>query len=235
MTDLPGGAISSRPLRFFWVLDVSSSMAGDKIDQLNFAMREALPALKSTADDNTNAAVEMMVLTFGTATNWITPAPVPLDQFTWTNIGASGITSMGAAMREVAKQLGTDKMPDRGLPPVVVLITDGQPTDDFDAGLREFMAQPWAKRAVRIAIAIGSDADLGPLRAFIAHKELEPLVAREADTLHKYIRWVSTQVLKSATAPNSLPTGTAQTGVTAQSLVPTPPAPDPNATPTDVW
>ena len=41
--DLPGGPISHRPLRFYWMLDVSGSMLGEKIGALNFAVREALP------------------------------------------------------------------------------------------------------------------------------------------------------------------------------------------------
>ncbi len=51
-------------------------------------------------------------------------------------------------------------MEERALPPVLVLISDGQPTDDFDTGLSTLMRQPWAQKAVRLAIAMGHDADL---------------------------------------------------------------------------
>lgn len=235
MTDLPGGPIASRPLRFFWVLDTSSTMSGSKIGELNFAIREALPSMKSTANENPNAQVEIMVLTFGSAVHWLTPAPVPLEQFTWTDISAGGLTAMGGALEEVSKKLSPDQMPDRGLPPVIVLVTDGQPTDDFDKGLKALMDQPWAKRSVRLAIAIGQDADLGPLRRFMEHAELQPLLANNADTLASYIRWASIQVLKSASAPNSTPAGSAVPTSTG-SVLPAPPAPDPNAPPPpDVW
>ncbi len=50
MNMLPGGPIASRPLHFIWILDCSGSMDGDKILQLNFAICEALPAMKDTAD-----------------------------------------------------------------------------------------------------------------------------------------------------------------------------------------
>ena len=56
-------------------------------------------------------------------------------------------------------------MSDRALPPVLVLISDGQPTDDFGKGLEDLLGQPWGKKAVRVAIAIGDDADLEVLRA----------------------------------------------------------------------
>jgi uncharacterized protein YegL len=46
--DLPGGPISHRPLRFYWMLDVSGSMRGEKIGELNHAIREALPKATRT-------------------------------------------------------------------------------------------------------------------------------------------------------------------------------------------
>jgi uncharacterized protein YegL len=200
---VPGGEISSRPLRFFWVLDVSGSMAGEKIGQLNYAIREALPAMKDTADENPEAAVEVKVLTFGSGFKWLTPSPVPLDAFTWTDVPAGGITDLGAALSALATELAVANMPERGLPPVVVLLTDGQPTDDFEGGLSKFMAEPWAQRAVRIGIAVGTDADRDVIRKFIATPEIEPLDANNSAALTQYIKWVSTTVLKAASTPPS--------------------------------
>jgi uncharacterized protein YegL len=112
-------------------------------------------------------------------------------------------TDMGVALRMVADVLKIPPMTDRALPPVLVLISDGQPTDDFGAGLNALMNQPWGKKAVRIAIAIGKDADHGVLQKFISNPELKPLQANNPEALIKYIRWVSTTVLKSASSPPS--------------------------------
>ena len=95
-------------------------------------------------------------------------------------------------------------MPERALPPVVVLVSDGQPTDNFDAGLQAFMAQPWGKKAVRIAISIGRDADPRYLQKFIGHNELKPLHAGNPEQLVKHIKWASTEVVKAASAPPSV-------------------------------
>jgi uncharacterized protein YegL len=92
-------------------------------------------------------------------------------------------------------------MSERALPPVLVLISDGQPTDDFDQGLKELLDQPWGKKAVRIAISIGQDADADVLQKFIAHPEMKPLAANSPEALVKHIKWASTAVLKSASSP----------------------------------
>jgi uncharacterized protein YegL len=94
-------------------------------------------------------------------------------------------------------------MPERAMPPVLVLLSDGKPSDDFDTGLRELLEQPWGKKAVRIAIAIGKDADHAVLQQFIARPDLEPLQANNPQALVQHIRWVSTAVLQAATAPAS--------------------------------
>jgi Mg-chelatase subunit ChlD len=112
-------------------------------------------------------------------------------------------TDMGKALYVVAEQLKIPPMVSRALPPVLVLISDGQPTDEFEKGLQELMAQPWGKRAARIAIAIGRDADHQVLQKFIGHSELKPLHADNPERLVKYIKWASTAVLKSASAPAS--------------------------------
>ncbi len=84
-------------------------------------------------------------------------------------------------------------------------VTDGQPTDEFKAGLSKLMAENWGKKAVRVAIAIGKDVDTDVLQDFIGNSEIKPLLANNPEQLLKYIKFVSTDVLKAASAPPSTP------------------------------
>ncbi|OUD15261.1 vWA domain-containing protein [Thioflexithrix psekupsensis] len=120
---------------------------------------------------------------------------------------------MGKALRMVAEQLEIGKMGERALPPVLVLISDGQPTDDFHGGLKALMETPWGKKAVRISIAIGKDADMDILQEFIGHSEIQPLLANNAEQLVRFIRWVSTAVLKAASSPASQAKGDLPVGM----------------------
>mgnify|MGYP000858817006 CR=1 FL=1 len=201
---LPGGAISSRPLRFYWILDVSGSMrSAGKIQSLNGAVRSAIPAMQAVAAENPHVQLLVRTLAFSTGTRWMTGEPVPVDSVEWKDLKAKGRTDMGAAMRAMAVELSVEAMPARSCPPVLIMVTDGRPGDAYKTGLRTLLAEPWGRRAIRLAIAIGEEAKLDVLRNFIGHSEIEPLVAQNAADLVGYIRWASTAVVDTASAPRS--------------------------------
>ena len=204
MSRRPGGELASRPLHFIWIADASGSMQQDgKIQALNNAIREAIPHMKKVADDNPNAQVLVRAVKFSDGAQWHISQPTPVADFAWNDIPAEGETDMGKALSLVAEQLKMPPMSERALPPVLVLISDGQPTDDFDKGLNELLNEPWGKKAVRIAISIGQDADSDVLQKFIAHPEMKPLSANSPEALVKHIKWASTAVLKSASSPTA--------------------------------
>lgn len=202
----PGGALASRPLHFFWVVDCSGSMYGDKIQSLNYAIRQTIPDMKSAAEENPNADLLIRTLKFSTGAQWVTGEPVTIDNFVWDDLEANGVTTMGAAFEMIADELKMPPMSERALPPVIVLLSDGQPTDSYKEGLKKLMATPWGKKSVKIAISIGQDADDEVLTEFTGNRELV-LQANNPQALVKMIKWAST-VAKQVSSPNSNPTVT---------------------------
>jgi uncharacterized protein YegL len=211
-------------------------MTGTKIQQLNFAIRECIPAMQEESAQNPECQMFVRVLTFSSGARWHVGQPQPVTNFKWTDVQADGVTDMGRAMELLSEALSIEAMGERALPPVLVLITDGQPTDNFAGGLKKLMENPWAKKAVRVGIAIGEDADIEVLEKFIAHAEFKPLRADNAPTLAKYIKWASTAVVKSASSPASQIVG-GDTNGGSNVPVPTPPVPIPSddLDPQDVW
>ncbi len=204
MSKRPGGQLATRPLHFIWIADASGSMRDDgKIQALNMAIREAIPHMQKVASENPNAQVLVRAIKFSSGAQWHISQPTPVEDFKWVDLKADGVTDMGKALTMVADQLKIPPMTDRALPPVLVMISDGQPTDSFEKGLQKLMDEPWGKKAVRIAIAIGKDADNAVLQKFIGHNEIKPLQANNPEALVNYIKWVSTAVLKSASSPAS--------------------------------
>jgi len=177
--------------------------AQGKMASLNHAAHEAMPDMVKVARDNPNAEVFVRVLGFSTGASWMIEKPTPVQYFQWPELAAQpgGRTDLGAALTMLARELRTDTMPGRALPPVLVLLTDGYPTDDFGAGLDALMQEPWGAKAMRIAVKIGTDGPDDVLRRFIGNPQVSLLSARNADELIRYVRWASTSVLAAASSP----------------------------------
>src|SRR3954467_2127829 len=159
MNRRPGGELASRPLHFFWICDCSGSMQADgKIQSLNNAIKEAAPHMQKAAEENPNAQVFVRAVRFSDGAQWHVAQPTLAADFRWTDLKAGGMTDMGKAITLVADQLRIPPMTERALPPILLLVSDGQPTDDYAAAVRDLLDLPWGKRAVRIAVAIGEDA-----------------------------------------------------------------------------
>ena len=218
----PNVQLYRRPLHFIYICDCSGSMqARGKIQALNQAIRDSLPGMAAVARDNPEARLLVRVMTFADQARWHLADPTPVEelQHRWRDLEAGGLTAMGQAMELLAAALDPTALDQRALPPVLVLISDGAPTDDFDAGLASLQRQPWARKAVRLALAIGHDADEDDLQKFIGPVPSSPplaserggdpvpgrrpLQANDASTLARYIRWASSAVVGAASRPLS--------------------------------
>src|SRR5664280_288440 len=100
--DIP---VSSKPLHFFWIVDISGSMSvNGKIQTLNTAVREALPHMCKAAAENPEAEVIVHVLQFADRAAWV-GEPKSVDKFEWEDLRVGGLTAMGDALSKLADQL----------------------------------------------------------------------------------------------------------------------------------
>ena len=87
--------------------------------------------------------------------------------------------------------------------PAIILLSDGGPTDDFQSGLAKLKSNNWFKAAIKIAIAIGDDADKDVLKDFTGSIEAV-FTVHNIEALKQVIRIVavtSSQIgSKSSTA-----------------------------------
>ena len=198
----PGGEMAKRPLNFFWVVDCSGSMSVEnKMQQVNYAIQSTIPDMRDAQSENTNAQLLIQAMQFSTGAKWITAQPVKIEDYTWVDMRASGVTDLGKAFELLAGQLDIPPMSERALPPVIVLLSDGQPTDSYKDQLNKLLSMPWGKKAVRIAIAIGRDADRSVLQEFTGNPEMV-LDANNPQALVAMIKWAST-VAKQVSNPVS--------------------------------
>lgn len=227
MTFRPGARLAGRPLHFVFLLDGSGSMAVDgKIDALNQSIRDALPHLRDLGSQNPFVEILVRAVVFGDGARWHIADPTPVHDVSWPTVTAGGFTDLGAGLHKVADILTVPPMEARAFPPVLVVVSDGRPTDDFEAGLERLMAEPWGRRAVRLAIAIGADADLDVLAQFIADPEIPPFTAQDPEQLAYLVRFVSTAASQLASSP---------AGAESSRVLPAPDVPRPSDGSLLVW
>ncbi len=199
---------AARPLPVVVLADVSGSMAVDgKIQAANLALREMIEAFQDESD--LRAEIHLSVITFGGVARVHLPLG-PARGASWTDLGASGGTPMGAAF-ELARTLVEDRtaVPSRAYRPTLVLVSDGQPTDAWQPPLQALLASERGGKAFRMALAIGADADHAVLQAFLADPEARVYRADEARQIRQFFQLVTMSVAaRSRSAnPNSGPVG----------------------------
>jgi len=184
-----GERMAAKPLHFIWMLDRSGSMSEEgKIQILNHAMHESIPILQE-ADQDPKVDVFVQAITFSDVAEWHIPQPTPVGNFVWTDINARGLTAMGEALSKVADRLEELRQHvKRMYRPVLALVSDGAPTDDFDKGLAKLMATPIGKKAIRLALAVGDKANQEVLSEFVGNSEFAVMEASRPEEIENYIR-----------------------------------------------
>ncbi len=183
--------IVRRQMVLFFVVDTSGSMEGTKIGAVNTAIREVLPELKDVGGSDVD--LKIACLKFSSGCEWMHPAPVPVESFQWNNLSADGVTDFGTACRELADKMSKEKFlsaPSHSVAPAIFLMSDGGPTDDYKSGLAVLQQKTWFKYAIKVAVAIGNDADKDVLKEFTGNSEAV-ITVHTPEALRKMIRFVT--------------------------------------------
>jgi uncharacterized protein YegL len=169
-------------------LDVSGSMAGSSISELNAGLIELDRALK--ADSLASLRVELAMVTFGGSVTKIDF--VSASAFQPPTLKAHGGTPMGAAVNKALDLLRERKDTYRrnGLDyfrPWLFLITDGAPTDTWEAAADRARQEEEDKSVSVYAIGV-KDADMQVLARFSA---IRPPLKLEGLAFRDLFQWLS--------------------------------------------
>lgn len=184
-----------RVMTLFYIIDTSESMAGSRIGTVNSAMEECRDLLKEIAKANDDAEIKVAVMQFSSGCYWITGSnsAINLEKWKWQDLQADGITDFGSALLELDKKLSRKKFLESqtgAYAPVILLFSDGGPTDNWEKGLQQIKKNNWFKHAIKIAVDIESGADKKVLEAFTGNPEAI-LDAKDQNSLKKMIHKVS--------------------------------------------
>ena len=190
--------VARKEMILFFIIDTSSSMIGNKIDSVNKSIKETIPELKEMT--NADAKVKIAVLNFASGAEWQTPQPVDIEAFYWNDLQANGLTDFGEACTMLNEKLSRKAFMNNTIgnyAPAIVLISDGYPTDNYKKGLELLNKNNWFKNSIKVALAVGSDADKNILAEFTGNNE-SVIEIHNKKTLMKIIRFVSVRASQIA-------------------------------------
>ena len=196
-----------------FIFDISGSMAGPPIAELNAAIPGLFQDL--LRDDCTAARLEPCLIACGGDTADIISPFGPLHQLQSfrPNFEAGGKTPLGSSIELAMQQIShrrefyhTESLP--YFLPTVIILSDGHPTDyAWEHASEELakLAKLGPKNWTVIAIAIGPNADIEALRK-VTHPDLPPLQLHGLK-FPELFRWLSTSITIGASRPIGSSTG----------------------------
>ena len=189
-----------RVLPVILAVDKSGSMqTGGKIDAMNLALNEFISSISN--EDSGRVKIQVAIYSFGSDVS----CDVPLQDVSNIKVpqySASGRTPMGETFLRI-KELIEDKtlIPSRSYKPTIVLLTDGDPTDDIQHPLYNLVSEGRSSKAFRIAMGIGEDANKEMLSLFVSDPAY--LVSGDnARDIRKFFRFVTMSVTQRTRSTN---------------------------------
>jgi uncharacterized protein YegL len=205
-------ATPRRTMVLFFIIDTSGSMSGARIESVNTAIQEIMPLIQDISENNPDAQIKIAALEFSSGCEWMYPQPTEPGNFSWRQLEAGGVTSLGAAYMELNSKLSKKAfMQDAvgSFAPAFILMSDGEPTDDYKHGLEKLKGNPWFKAGIKVAIAIGEEAQQEVLGEFTGTTEAV-LTVHNKEQLKNIIRFVSVTASQVASTSSSVGTDAPQ-------------------------
>jgi uncharacterized protein YegL len=183
-------------------------MSGEPIEALKNGVQVMISSLRQNPQAIETAFIS--VITFDSKAQQIIPL-TDLSTFQMVDIKASGVTALGDGLevlskaidREVARTTAETK---GDWKPLVFIMTDGLPTDDWQRGLAEFKKR---KTGIVVACGAGSGADSNTLKAITDN--VVRLDTADSQSISKFFQWVTASIGVSSTKVED--TGKELTGI----------------------
>ena len=182
-----------RRLPIYFLIDVSESMVGEQIQQVEEGMATIIKAIKT--DPHAIETVWISIIVFAGQAKTLVPLQEVVS-FYPPKFPIGGGTSLskglGQLMFELRKNTVKTTYEQKGdWKPLVFLFTDGVPTEDSKSAISEWK-QNWARTANLVAVSFGDDADINVLKE-LTENVLQFKNSTEED-YKKFFKWITDSI-----------------------------------------
>lgn len=182
-----------RRLPIYFLVDVSESMVGEPIEQVQNGMRTIIQELR--VDPYALETAFVSVIAFAGKAISLSPL-TELYKFYPPTFPIGGGTSLGAAlnylMDDLDKSIQKTTMEAKGdWKPIIFLFTDGTPTDDYTAAFNRWNAK-YRKGCNLVAISIGDNVNTQMLGQ-VSDNVLR-LKDTDAESFTQFFKWVTASI-----------------------------------------
>lgn len=187
-----------RRLPVYLLLDCSASMAGAPLEAVNEGVNTLFQQLQEAHTPLTT--VWISIISFGTYAKQIIPLS-PLSYFHPPQLSAGGATSLGAALQLLNQALVHDLQSSSSQVasdwrPLVFLLTDGEPTDDWKPKARNIKKLTASKLGNFVAFACGDTINTDTLYQMTDHVVMLADVSN--DQINTFFKWVSQDIERAS-------------------------------------
>ena len=152
------------------LLDISGSMGGAPINELNAGVRQFLE--ETALDARARASLELEIITFNDTAQVVLPfQPLPRPEMIAPFV-ANGQTAMGGAIRLAENDLRARQQiyrqnGNKAYKPCIILITDGEPNDNWQESARSFREMCERHKYTYFAVGVGNEVNMGILNTIV--------------------------------------------------------------------
>jgi von willebrand factor, type A len=171
-------------------------MTGEPIEAVKNGVQMMIHSLRQNPQAIETAFVS--IITFDSEAKQVVPL-TDLASFQMVELKANGLTSLGKALELLADRLTNEvtktTLEQKGdWKPITFIMTDGVPTDDWEAGLAKLKA---THKGLVVGCAAGSGADDKVLLQFA--DQVVRLNNTDAESIAKFFQWVSASIATTST------------------------------------
>jgi uncharacterized protein YegL len=186
-----------RRLPIFFLIDISESMVGEPIQQVEEGLATIIQALKT--DPYAIETVWVSIIVFAGQPKTLVPLQEIIN-FYPPRFPIGGGTSLskglGHLMYELRRNIVKTTYEQKGdWKPIVFLFTDGVPTDDTRTAITEWK-ENWQRTANMVAISFGSETDTNVLRELTDNVLL--FKNTDAAAYKHFFKWVTDSIKTSS-------------------------------------